>query len=59
MQCEGGVGESELLMLGTRDLLEGEEVGEVMEGCVEEVFNQALLHIRQSFTSTSQQRCAM
>ncbi len=50
------VGEKALLLLGTRDLVESGEVGEVMEGCVEEVFNQALLHIRHSFTDASQQR---
>ena len=42
--------------MGTRDLLESAEVGEVMEGCVEEVFNQAVLHIRESFTAAGQQR---
>ncbi len=50
------MGEKELLLLGTRDLLESGEVGEVLEGCVEEVFNQTLLHIRHAFTDASQQR---
>ena len=51
-----GSDERGLLLLGTRDLLESGEVGEVMDGCVEEVFNQVLLQIRESFIAASQQR---
>ena len=43
-------------MQGTRDLLESVEVGEVTGGCVEEVFNQLTMQIREYFTNASQQR---
>ena len=42
--------------MGTRDMLESGEVGEVTEACVEEVFSQATLHIRHAFTAATQQR---
>lgn len=54
-QPEGGVSERDLLLMGTRDMLESGEVGEVTEACVEEVFSQATLHIRHAFTAATQQ----
>ena len=51
-----GTGEKELLLLGTRDLLENEEVGYVVDRCVEEVFKQTSEQIRESFNTACQQR---
>ena len=46
-------GEREVLLLGTRDLLESGEVGEVVDRCVDQVLTQVDAHITRTFTAAT------